>query len=124
MMRPAMPNRTRKSSVHVTLVLLGAVALAGCGESGSPTEKRDVYASKEDCLADWRDPRDCEEGPAQAGGQGGRRYWYGPGYSHGPSWGDGYHAGAPREGSHALGTFGTTRGGFGASGHAHGAGAS
>jgi len=116
----AMRNRTRKSSARVTLVLLGAAAIAGCGDSGpAAPEHRDVYASKEDCLADWRDPKECEEGPAQ--NSGGRRssYWYGPSYSSGSSSGSGYHAGAPRSGSTALGTHSTTRGGFGASGHAH-----
>jgi hypothetical protein len=120
-----MRNRTRKSSARVTLVLLGAAAIAGCGDSGLSTpEHRDVYASKEDCLADWRDPKECEEGPAQDTGGRRRSYWYGPSYSTGSSWGGGYHAGPPRAGSSALGTHGTTRGGFGASGHAHGAGAS
>ncbi len=120
-----MRNRTRKSSARVTLVLLGAAAIAGCGDSGTPApEHRDVYASKEDCLADWRDPKECEEGPAQ--NSGGRRssYWYGPSYSTGHSWGGGYHAGAPRPGSAALGTHSTTRGGFGGSGHAHASGGS
>jgi hypothetical protein len=120
-----MGNRTRKSSAHVTLVLLGAAALAGCSNSGpTSVDHRDVYASKEDCLADWRDPKECEEGPAQDSGGRRRSFWYGPSYSTGSSWGGGYHAGAPRAGSRALGTHSTTRGGFGASGHSHGASAS
>ena len=119
-----MRNRTRKSSAHVTLVLLGAAAIAGCSDSGpTAAENRDVYASKEDCLADWRDPKECEEGPAQDSRGGRRSYWYGPTYSTGSS-GSGYRSGAPRAGSRALGTHSTTRGGFGASGHAHGASAS
>jgi uncharacterized protein YgiB involved in biofilm formation len=120
-----MRNRTRKSSARVTLVLLGAAAIAGCGDNGTGMpEHRDVYASKEDCLADWRDPKECEEGPAQDMGGRRRSFWYGPTYTSGSSSGSGYHAGAPRPGSPALGTHSTTRGGFGASGHAHGAGAS
>ena len=116
-----MRNRTRKSSAHVTLVLLGAAALAGCSDSGQTgADHRDVYASKEDCLADWRDPQECEEGPAQDSGGVRRRYWYGPTYSTG-SLGSGYHGGAPRPGSTALGTHSTVRGGFGGSSHAHGA---
>jgi len=117
-----MGNRTRKSSARVTLVLLGAAALAGCSDTG-PADHRDVYASKEDCLADWRDAKECEEGPAQDSRGGRRSYWYGPTYSTGSS-GAGYRGGAPRSGSRALGTHSTTRGGFGGSGHAHGAGAS
>ena len=120
-----MRNRTRKSSARVSLVLLSAATIAGCGESGPPVaDRRDVYASKEDCLADWRDAKECEDGPAQDSGARRRGYWYGPSYSTGSSWGGGYHAGAPRPGSSALGSHGTTRGGFGASGHAHGSGAS
>jgi len=119
-----MGNRTRKSSAHVTLVLLGAAALAGCSDSGpTASDHRDVYASKEDCLADWRDPKECEQGGAQDSGGRARSFWYGPSYSSGSSW-SGYRAGPPRSGSHALGTHSTTRGGFGASGHAHGASAS
>ena len=119
-----MRNRTRKSSAHVTLVLLGAAAIAGCSDSGpTAADNRDVYASREDCLADWRDPKECEEGPAQDSRGGRRSYWYGPTYFTGSS-GAGYRSGAPRAGSRALGTHSTTRGGFGASGHAHGASAS
>jgi hypothetical protein len=117
-----MRNRTRKSSARVTLVLLGAAVIAGCGDSATVAlEHRDVYASKEDCLADWRDPKECEEGLVQDSGARRRSYWYGPTYSSGSSWGGGYHAGAPRPGSSALGTHSTTRGGFGGSGASHGA---
>lgn len=120
-----MRNRTRKSSARVTLVLLGAAAIAGCGDSGpSAPQRRDVYASKEDCVADWRDPKECEEGPAQDAGGRRRSYWYGPSYYSGSSGSSGYRGGAPRPGSSALGTHSTARGGFGGSGHAHGAGAS
>jgi len=121
----AMFVRPRKSSTQVTLVLLGAAALAGCGDAGQDVAtRRDVYASKEDCLADWRDPKECEAGPTQNSGGAPRMYWYGPSYGIGSSTsGTGYHAGAPRPGSKALGSHGTTRGGFGASGHAHGSSA-
>ena len=54
-----MPTRPRKSSACVTLVLIGAAALAGCGET--TTSRRASYASKEACLADWGDPKECEE---------------------------------------------------------------
>ena len=120
-----MSCRPRKSSTHVTLVLLGAAALTGCGDTGGgAATRRDVYASKEDCLADWRDPKECEEGAGQNSGGGLRGYWYGPTYGSGRSTSDTGYLGAPRSGSRALGTRSTTRGGFGASGHAHGSSAS
>jgi hypothetical protein len=117
----AMRNRPRKSSAHVTLVLLGAAALAGCGSSTEPSGgfRRDLYSSKEDCVADWGDPRDCESGPAQSSGGHSRGIWYGPTY----------HGGAPPGGStglgrRSIGSESISRGGFGASGHAHSSGGS
>ena len=44
-----MAHRPRKSSACVTLVLIGAAALSGCGDSPS-TNRRSSYASKEECL--------------------------------------------------------------------------
>jgi len=122
-----MRARSRKSSARVTLVLLGAAALAGCGDGAQISSRRDVYASKADCLADWGDPKECDEGQVQGSGASGlggsRRYWYGPSYGGGTTWG-GYQPGPPRPGSRALGTQSTVRGGFGASGHAHSASSS
>src|SRR5207245_6481256 len=112
-----MRNRTRKSSAHVTLVLLGAAAIAGCSDSGpTAADNRDVYASREDCLADWRDPKECEEGSAQDSRGGRRSYWYGPTYSTGSS-GGGYRSGAPRGGRLALGLGSSTRGSLRANDH-------
>jgi hypothetical protein len=113
-MRP----RPRKSSTHVTLVLLGAAALAGCGPAGdAPASRRDLYASKEDCLADWNDPAECQERPVTSGGHT-RSYWSGPVYHGGSS---GRSSSSP---SRSIGSHPAERGGFGASGHSHGSSAS
>jgi uncharacterized protein YgiB involved in biofilm formation len=126
-----MSTRPRKSSARVTLVLLGAAALASCGQQES-TLRRDLYASKEDCLKDWGDELKCAEqpGPARSGSSGYHgSYWYGPSYRSG-DYGSS-PVGRPhgtvdsaRPGSHAVGTSHISRGGFGASGSAHASGGS
>ena len=109
-----MPPRPRKSSACVTLVLIGAAALSGCGESPS-TNRRSAYATKEACLADWGDPRDCEEQETRSGGS--RSYFYGPSTSSGRSYGGGSRSstggsrGSPSSGGHSV-----SRGGFGSHG--------
>lgn len=117
----------RKSSATITLVLLGAAALAACGQDDE-TARRDLYASKEDCLKDWGDELKCEEGPAAQGSRGGHgSYFYGPMYRPGQF---GSHSvsrpagtvDAARPGSRSVGTTHVTRGGFGGSGHAHSGG--
>lgn len=111
-----MLRRLRKSSGRVTLALIGVAALAGCGE-----QKRDVYASREDCLADWGNkPEDCA--PATQPSHRASGFYYGPSYRvpwwRGP---DAYGRGVtPRSrGSVASGGH-VARGGFGSSGHAAG----
>lgn len=116
-----MLRKLRKSSGKVTLVLIGVAALAGC--SG---EKRDVYASKEDCLADWGNkPEECT--PATDSKHAGRGHYYGPlygaaaGYLAGSSWGrsTGTFSAARASGSsRAIGSTGSSssRGGFGSTG--------
>lgn len=106
---------TRKSSARVTLVLIGIAALGGCG--GDDT-RRDVYATREDCLADWGNkPQDCT--PATEDKHRSRGYYYGPSYMHtsgtGSSWGR-------SSGSRSIGSSssGTSRGGFGSSAHSSG----
>ena len=75
-----MLKKIRKSSSRVTLVLIGLAGLAGCGD-----DPRDVYASREDCLADWGNkPEDCT--PATDPGHASRGYFYGPAVEH-RSWG-------------------------------------
>jgi len=106
----------RKSSRSITLVLAGMAALAGCGE-----EKRDMYATREDCLADWgKKPEDCVPASPSGSGRGGGVF-YGPSYRV-PWWGgSGSHASGTS--SHAVSSVPSghvTRGGFGASGHSVG----
>jgi len=120
-----MSTRPRKSSARVTLVLLGAAALASCGQQES-TLRRDLYANKEDCLKDWGDELKCAEEQAPARGGSGYHggYWYGPFYrsgDYGSSSTIRPHGtvDSARPGSHALGTSHISRGGFGGSGSAH-----
>jgi len=98
--------RPRKSSACVTLVLIGAAALAGCSDS-STSGRRGAYATREACVADWNDPRDCDE--QQATDDNGRRYRYW-GHSGG---GGGYGGG--NGGSGGTG-HGISHGGFGSHG--------
>jgi hypothetical protein len=110
-----MPSRPRKSSASVTLVLIGATAVAGCGPNADDdAARRKQYATKEACVADWGDLDECAQQSVQQA-DGTRRHYYS--YS-----GSGYHWGFGHGGS--SGTVGRSiaRGGFGASGHAHASG--
>ena len=112
-----MLKKLRKSSGRVTLVLIGLATLAGCGEDD---QRRDVYASRDDCLADWGNkPQDCT--PANEARHAGRGFFYGPYY--------GYHSGGSgstwtrSSSSRSIGSYssgssssGISRGGFGSSG--------
>ena len=102
------PARPRKSSACVTLVLIGAAALAGCGDT-SNTNRRAAYASKEECLADWGDPKDCE--PRETTGSGGARahYW-------GPSAGTWHSYSSGRSSSSSSSGHSISRSGFGSHG--------
>ena len=114
----------RKSSARVTLALIGVAALAtGC--SRDEEQRRDVYATREDCLADWANkPEQCT--PATEQRHASRGFYYGPfygiphGYSRDSSW-------TPRSGARAIGSSSSggshssvSRGGFGSSGHSSG----
>ena len=101
-------------------MLLGAAALAGCGNPGSDSgaTRRSQYATRDDCLADWGDPKDCEEQQVVDRDGTHRRVYVGGGYGGGAWHGGGTGGGGLHPGG------GTVRGGFGASGHAHGSGAS
>jgi uncharacterized protein YgiB involved in biofilm formation len=111
----------RKSSTRVTLVLIGVAALAGCDRT--PEQKRDVYASREDCLADWGNKaEDCK--PATEARHSSRGFWYGPVYPipYGSSSGV-FSRGSSRSiGSSSSGTSSSSisRGGFGSSAHSSG----
>jgi hypothetical protein len=117
-----MLKKLRKSSSRVTLVLIGVAALSACGKD----ERRDVYATKQDCLADWANkPEDCT--PATDERHRGSGFFYGPLYAASLLAGRG---GAPgwnsdARGSRAIGSTstnptgaggGSIRGGFGSSG--------
>lgn len=66
-----------KKSSRVTLVLVGLAALGGCGDG----QRQDVYASREDCLADWgKKPEDCK--PSSNPRHAGLGYFVGPMIAH------------------------------------------
>jgi hypothetical protein len=51
----------RRASARVTLVLVGAAALHGCGVAPDTTPRaQDTYLSLDDCAADWGRPDYCE----------------------------------------------------------------
>lgn len=117
-------TRKRKSSARVTLALIGLATVAGC--SRAPDMKRDVYASKEDCLADWGNkPEDCTPATDRARHGGGGFFFYGPMYAAsamnawrgGTQWnGSGARPGSRAVESSPASSSGITRGGFGSSG--------
>ena len=106
-----MLRRLRKSSGRVTLALIGVAALGGCGE-----EKRDVYASREDCHDDWGNkPADCT--PATESRHHASGFFYGPSYRV-PWWrgSDPYPQGVTPRSRGSVSSSHVTRGGFGSSG--------
>jgi hypothetical protein len=98
--------RPRKASACVTLVLIGTAALTGCSDN-STTSRRAAYATKEACLADWGDPKDCEEQQGTNSG-GSYRYWGHPG---GGGYGGYGHGGSSSSSGHSI-----SHGGFGSHG--------
>ncbi len=113
-----MLKRIRKSSTRVTLVLIGLAGLAGCGGD----DRRDVYASREDCLADWGNkPEDCT--PATDARHSSRGFFYGPSYTHssggsyGRSSGSSYSRSSGSSSRSIGSSSSSSRGGFGSSGH-------
>ena len=115
-----MLKRLRKSSGRVTLVLIGVAALGGCGGDDS---RRDVYATREDCLADWGNKaEDCT--PATEDKHRSRGYYYGPSYTHSSGVGSSGTTWTRSSGaSRSIGTSsGTSRGGFGSSSSSHSSG--
>ncbi len=126
--------RPRKSSLSITLVLIGSAALSGCGEEqNTRVMRRDVYSSLEDCRADWGRTDDCElrsnatSTTGSTTGSGGP--YYGPRYYWQDSAGR-YDTTSPRPGSRASGvasvggtsssSSAVSRGGFGSSSSMHG----
>jgi len=107
-----MLKRVRRSSGRVTLVLIGAATVAAT-LSGCQKEdiRRDVYASKADCLADWGNkPTDCEPAHDRRTGNAATTHYYGRPYSSG-----GANSSPSRTGN-TIGSTSTSRSGFGSSG--------
>ncbi len=102
--------RPRKSSTCVTLVLIGAAALAGGGDTG--TNRRAQYPTREACLADWGDPAECEEqaAPRSSSSSGSHFYW-GPGVSSPSRSGRSSSSSSSSSSGHSI-----SRGGFGSHG--------
>ena len=110
-----MLKRLRKSSSRVTLVLIGLAGLGALTGCEKEEIRRDVYASKEDCLADWgNSPKDCEPAYDRPTGNGARTHYYGPSYIHSGSRSPSRSA---SRSSRAMGSSSVSRGGFGSSGH-------
>jgi uncharacterized protein YgiB involved in biofilm formation len=117
-----MLRKLRRSS-RVTLVLLGVASLAAC--SRAEEERRDVYKTREDCLADWGNkPEDCN--PATQPRHASSGFWYGPmyyarsGFFGGSGWsssGGGHSIG---HASSSAGASSVSRGGFGSTAHSSG----
>ncbi len=106
----------RKSSSHISLVLIGAAALtatlSGCAKEEM---RRDVYASKQDCLADWgHTPQDCEPAYDRPTGNGANTHYYGRSY---PYYGGSSGTSSPSRSGKTIGSSSVSRGGFGSSGH-------
>ena len=121
----------RRSTATLTLVLIGAAALQGCGKDEQKEATRDVYRTQADCQRDWgADPKKCEQ--QRSGSHSGMFYgplMYGMGRM---GSGSGMASGStmsPRKGSSAIGSTSvssggssTSRGGFGSSASAHSSG--
>ena len=112
-----MARRPRKSSACVTLVLIGAAALSGCGD-GPATSRRASYATKEECLADWGDPKECEQHEARQGDGTRSHFYWGPatGSSRSYSSGSRSSSSSGSRSSSSSGGHSTSRGGFGSHG--------
>ncbi|MEO8506702.1 MAG: hypothetical protein ABI593_03645 [Betaproteobacteria bacterium] len=108
-----MARRPRKSSACVTLVLIGAAALSGCGDS-TTSSRRASYATKEECLADWGDPRECEQQEARRSDGSRSHTFFGP--SIGRSSGGGSRSSTSSRSSSSSGGHSVARGGFGSHG--------
>ena len=70
----------RRVSTRVTLVLIGAAALNGCGNEPDPPQRaQDTYMSLDECAADWGRPDNCERQQITTGA-GTSTYYHGPIY--------------------------------------------
>lgn len=92
----------RRATLQISLVLIGLVTVAGCGEK---KQQRSVYKNRQDCLDDWGgNDKDCQQPP-----QGSQHY--GTGFYYGPHYGGSYRP------SRSVGITSVSRGGFGSVGH-------
>lgn len=99
----------RRSTVQISLTILGLVAVSGCGSE----RQRDVYRNRADCLKDFGgNEKDCQE-PPPGHSLYGTGYYFGPHYSGTPGIG---------RGAHALSSVSVPRGGFGFMSGFHGSG--
>lgn len=101
----------RKSSAAVTLVVIGAAmtTLGGCAKEDV---RRDVYANKQDCLADWgNNPADCEPAYDHPASRGAAMAFYGRPYIRNSG-----AASASRSSKSIGSSSSVSRGGFGLSG--------
>jgi len=115
-----MLKKIRKSSSHISLVLIGAAALSAALSGCSKQEtRRDVYANKEDCLADWgQTPQDCAPATDRRTSSGAVMPYYGRSYGYrGGSSGISSPSLSPSTSGKAIGSSNVGRGGFGSSGH-------
>ncbi len=105
----------RRSSIHITLVLAGTLAVTGCGKK----EERHLYTSKQDCLDDWNnDPKNCEEVQKDSPDhRSNAHYYYGPWFRSGTVFSGG-------QGNRSVRTASVSRGGFGSLSNFHGSGGS
>ena len=100
---PMEPLPSRRRSLQVSLVLMGALAVSSYGES-----QHYLYKNKKDCLEDWGgNEQDCQEP------QGGTTY-YRSGHYYGPRYGT-----AGSRGVRSIGAVTVSRGGFGSLGGFH-----
>src|SRR2546423_229794 len=73
-------NMARRASTRVTLVLIGAAALQGCGSEPDTAQRaQDTYLSLDECAADWGRPEYCERQQVTTGA-GTSTYFHGPIY--------------------------------------------
>lgn len=86
-----------KSSVKISLVLLGTASLSACDDNSTT---RYEYNNREECVQDWGET-ECEESSSRSGG--GSYYYYRPSHY-------------KTDSNKAKNARNVTRGGFGSSG--------
>ena len=103
----------RRCTLQITLVLIGTLAVTGCGKK----EQRHVYTNRQDCLDDWNnDPKSCEEiPPDNSNYRSNAHYFFGPTFRSGTTFSGG-------QGSRSIRTMSVSRGGFGSLGGFHSSG--